>query len=156
MHGFHTSYETHELAEWQGGVQAPTDMPKSSPTALPIWITALVLGACKAAAPPPAEPVATEAPAPAAAPAASPMSGLIAPSEHDKSIDGVVTERLDAGRYSYLRLDGGDWVATTGDPAQVGQHVQVESFGARENFDSPRLGRRFDRVVFGIVRVTGA
>lgn len=82
------------------------------------------------------------------------MGGLAAPAADERSLDGVVTERLAAGRYSYLHLDGGDWIATTGDPAQVGQRVHVQSFGARENFESPRLGRRFDRVVFGIVRVT--
>jgi hypothetical protein len=125
-------------------------MPKSSPTALPIWITALVLGACKGVAPPSPEPAAIEAPPPAT----SPMGGLVKPAEGESSFDGVVTERLDAGRYSYLHLDRGDWIATTGDPAQVGERVQVQSFGSRENFESPRLGRRFDRVVFGIVRVT--
>lgn len=82
------------------------------------------------------------------------MGGLVAPTTDEKSLAGVVTERLAAGSYSYLRLDGGDWIATTGDPAQVGQRVQVQSFGTREDFESPRLGRRFDRVVFGIVRVT--
>jgi len=138
------------LDEWQGGVQAPIAMPKSSPTALPIWITALVLGACKGVAPPPPAPVTTQA----VPSTTSPMGGLVAPTTDEKSLAGVVTERLAAGSYSYLRLDGGDWIATTGDPAQVGQRVQVQSFGTREDFESPRLGRRFDRVVFGIVRVT--
>jgi len=125
-------------------------MPKSSPTALPIWITMFVLGACNAARPLPEkpEPVVVDA-----APA-SPMGGLQAPSAAEKELEGTVTERLAAGRYSYLRLDGDAWIATSGDPAQVGQRVHVQSFGTREDFESPRLGRRFDRVVFGIVRVT--
>lgn len=119
---------------------------------MPIWITALALSACQA--------VAVEPQVPAAAPAAPPVTGtsspigqLQPPTAADRQIEGVVAERLAAGRYSYLRVDD-VWIATTDDLARVGDRVRVQGFGARTDFESPRLGRRFDRVVFGLVQST--
>lgn len=125
--------------------------------AVPIWIAALVLSACRAAAPEvdaaPAAAPATHEASSTAAPAASPIGQLQAPSAADREIEGIVAERLAAGRYSYLRVDD-VWIATTGDEARVGDHVRVQGFGARTDFESPRLGRRFDRLVFGLVQST--
>ncbi|MBC8070726.1 MAG: hypothetical protein IAG13_20515 [Deltaproteobacteria bacterium] len=87
-------------------------------------------------------------------PAASPFAGLRAPDPEHASLTGTVVERLSAGRYTYLQIDVdgvGRWVATTGEGASVGQLVRVRSFGSRRDFESPRLGRRFDELVFGSV-----
>lgn len=110
---------------------------------------ALALAACQHDAAPPAP-----SPAPG-----NPLGGL----ERDadaRELTGVVAERLTAGRYSYLRIHAAcdrdcpdRWVATTGAGAEVGERVRVHSFGLRRDFDSPRLGRRFDELVFGTVRV---
>ncbi len=98
----------------------------------------------------------TTATTPSPAIAASPMGTLAAPEPGAAELTGTVTERLTAGSYSYLRIhDAGDerWIATMGAGADVGARVIVRSFGTRRDFESPRLGRRFDELTFGSVRL---
>ncbi|MCH9683336.1 MAG: hypothetical protein K0V04_18010 [Deltaproteobacteria bacterium] len=88
-----------------------------------------------------------------------PPSGLIPPAEGRRQLVGVIEERLPAGGYLYLRLQPEDgasqWVVTLGGSAGVGSRVEVDNLGSRRDFHSRRLGRRFDDLVFGVVRVVG-
>lgn len=72
------------------------------------------------------------------------------------SLNGRVTERLDAGSYTYVLVDDGEgdptWVVTLGGAEPVGTPVKVTRFGVRDDFRSARLERTFDHLVFGIVR----
>lgn len=80
-------------------------------------------------------------------PAMEPASGALA---------GRVTDRLEAGSYTYVLVDDGDgvatWVVTLGDAEPVGARVRVTRFGTRDGFRSARLDRTFEHLVFGIVR----
>lgn len=92
-------------------------------------------------------------------PAASPLGTLVPPTRGHEELTGTVVERLAAGRYHYLRIREADterWIATMGAGADVGARVVVRSFGLRRDFDSPRLGRRFDELTFGSVRLADA
>ncbi|MEZ4446391.1 MAG: hypothetical protein R3B72_45350 [Polyangiaceae bacterium] len=94
------------------------------------------------------EPAATshETPAPTGMPQVDPPEG---------NFEGQVRERLDAGSYTYLLVgtDAGaeEWVVTLGKGANVGAQVAIKSMGTRRDFESARLKRRFDRLVFAIV-----
>jgi hypothetical protein len=85
----------------------------------------------------------------------NPLLDAAEPSADETSFAGVIHQRLAAGGYSYLEVrtaDGGiHWVATLGPGADVGDQVGVRVFAAHDDFDSRRLGRRFDRVLFGSV-----
>jgi len=80
----------------------------------------------------------------------------VAPSE--ASFRGHVRQRISAGGYSYLEIDDGSavhWVATMGRGVDEGRAVTVRTFAARDDFASRRLGRSFDRVLFGVVHEAG-
>lgn len=132
-------------------------LPRRSTAAVPIWLVAVVMAACQNLASP--EPSAVvEAPTAAALSGGphSPLAGLEAPVAGHREWTGIVAEQLSAGRYRYLRVDEqgtSHWVATTGVGPNVGERVHVRSYGTRHDFDSTRLGRRFDELVFGSVRV---
>ena len=68
---------------------------------------------------------------------------------------GVIVEVLRAGSYRYIRLRDSagneEWVVTLGDSPPVGAVIEGRSYGQRLNFHSPRLGRRFARLHFGLV-----
>jgi hypothetical protein len=70
------------------------------------------------------------------------------------TLTGTVVERLDGAPYSYLRLrtDKGEvWAAVPMDAVGTGKKVTITHGAALKNFQAPRLGRRFDLVVFGTV-----
>ncbi len=67
------------------------------------------------------------------------------------NFSGVVTERLGAGGYTYLRV-GDTWVVTLGPGPSVGTPVDVISMGVKSDFRSKRLDRSFAHLVFAIVR----
>lgn len=71
---------------------------------------------------------------------------------------GTVERRISAGSYTYLKVafDGGDteWVVTMGSGPEVGQRASVRSFGARTDFYSKRLHRRFHKLIFASVTNT--
>ena len=88
-------------------------------------------------------PMTANAPAEAAAPPrAEPAAG---------TIEGTLTERIDAPPYSYLRIataGGEKWAAVQQTDAAAGAKVSVAG-AVMEGFESKTLGRRFDRIVFG-------
>lgn len=66
---------------------------------------------------------------------------------------GVVAERLPAGKYTYLRIEGPEqfWIATIGAGVAPGRAVTVRSFACTDDFHSRRLDRRFATLHFGTV-----
>lgn len=72
--------------------------------------------------------------------------------------EGRVAERLAVGSYAYLRVEregaADAWVVAMRPRANVGDRVQISAVGRAENFDSKRLGRRFDELWFAVVRTT--
>lgn len=90
-----------------------------------------------------------------AEPARSPLSGISGPSPEESELDGVVRDVVRAGPYRYVEVvDAGGstrWIATLSVSASPGDNVHVKSFGARDDFYSKRLGRRFERLLFGMV-----
>ena len=68
--------------------------------------------------------------------------------------EGEVEERLVAGPYVYQRV-AGRWVVSMAITTPEGRgRVRVTAVGHADAFDSPRLGRRFDHLIFGMVRLT--
>jgi hypothetical protein len=68
------------------------------------------------------------------------------------ALQGRVLERLDAGRYSYLRLStssGEIWAAVLLTDAKIGAEVTVENPMPMDGFQTKTLNRKFDRIVFG-------
>lgn len=89
----------------------------------------------------------------AAAPTGSPLGELTAP-RSTEAWKGVVETRLAAGSYSYHAVrdrSGLRWIATTGAGVEAGRPVTVQSWGARKDFYSRRLDRKFDELEFGKV-----
>jgi len=67
-------------------------------------------------------------------------------------IVGTVKERLDADRYSYLRLSipsGEIWAAVLKAEVQVGDVVSVVNPMPMDGFESKTLNRTFEQIVFG-------
>jgi hypothetical protein len=89
--------------------------------------------------------------------AVSPLVDAVEPDEALRDFDGVVRTRLVAGSYLYFEVEADDgarrWVATlkTSDALEA-DRVEVSSYAARSDFESRRLGRRFERLLFGRVK----
>jgi len=70
--------------------------------------------------------------------------------------EGRVVQRLPAGGYTYFEIETvpeqHHWVATLTTEIPTGARVRVEAFSAHAPFESRRLARRFDRVLFGTIR----
>lgn len=87
----------------------------------------------------------------------SPLVDAEEPDEALRDFDGVVRTRLVAGSYLYFEVEADDgawrWVATlkTSDALEA-DRVEVTSYAARSDFESKRLGRRFERLLFGRVK----
>lgn len=85
----------------------------------------------------------------------SPLLGISVPSLEESEIDGVIRDVVRAGPYRYVEVVDGRgsarWIATLSVSAGPGDSVHVKSFGARDDFYSKRLGRRFERLLFGMV-----
>ncbi len=75
----------------------------------------------------------------------------LAPSEQF-SFDGTVEDRLEAGPYVYQRVAGTWVVSLTLTTPRDARRVRVTAVGRAERFESPRLHRTFDALVFGMVR----
>ena len=87
----------------------------------------------------------TAAAAPSAAADATDPSDLV----------GTVLETIDAGTYTYLRLQTGakeTWVAVPKTAAKVGEKVSVANPMPMDGFESRTLNRKFDRIFFGALR----
>jgi hypothetical protein len=70
------------------------------------------------------------------------------------SIKGKVLEVLDAGSFVYLRLqtkDGETWAVVATAPVEKGTEVTIDNVTAMTNFESKKLNRRFDQIVFGSI-----
>lgn len=78
------------------------------------------------------------------------------PEPSDERLAGTVSKRLSAGSYTYARIRTASkrerWVVTLGEVPGKGEEVEVIGFGTKRDFYSRRLARRFDSVVFGIVK----
>lgn len=65
---------------------------------------------------------------------------------------GAVTERLEAGTYTYarLRLPAGDerWIVLSGLAHRGARELATTCYGRRRDFVSPRLGRTFPLLYF--------
>jgi hypothetical protein len=69
-----------------------------------------------------------------------------------ESLTGKVAETIDAGQYTYLRLQtaaGETWAAVPSTKAGVGTQVTVQSPMWMENFKSAKLNRTWTRIAFG-------
>jgi hypothetical protein len=67
-------------------------------------------------------------------------------------LQGKVLERLDAGRYSYLRLSTSSreiWAAVPLAEVKIGADVTIENPMPMDGFQTKTLNRKFDRIVFG-------
>jgi hypothetical protein len=73
-------------------------------------------------------------------------------SEPAAPLRGKVLERIDADRYSYLRLStesGEIWAAVFRTEVQAGEEVIVVNPMPMDGFESKTLNRTFDRIMFG-------
>ncbi len=87
-----------------------------------------------------------------AIPAGNPLVGA-STAERGTRLRGRVSQRLDAGSYTYLDLrlgDGGQhWIVVLGKAeAEPGQDIEAVAMGTRTDFHSRRLDRTFDRITF--------
>ncbi len=65
--------------------------------------------------------------------------------------EGTVTETMDAGVYTYAKIDDGNaeyWIAGPKTPLKVGEKVSFAPQMWMENFPSKTLNRTFDKVLF--------
>ena len=66
---------------------------------------------------------------------------------------GTVVEVLAAGSYTYLRVQGVEpWLVVTGRPPEVDQALRFRGFAALRDFESQRLGRTFDTLIFATLQ----
>jgi len=67
-------------------------------------------------------------------------------------LGGSVLEVLQAGGYTYLRVDAGAegarWVVVLAQQASVGDEVVIRPYGQLSHFASKRTGRTFDSLLF--------
>jgi len=70
----------------------------------------------------------------------------------DAPIVGTVLDVKDVEHYTYLLLrtqEGEIWAAVTTAPIVKGSRVTIISYSRMDGFESPTLGRTFERIVFG-------
>jgi hypothetical protein len=81
----------------------------------------------------------------------SPLSGLRTPRAEEVTRVGRVAELVQAGSYTYLRLEqNADWFVSTRD-VHLHQAVALRIFGVADSFASARLNRTFSPLSFAIV-----
>lgn len=98
----------------------------------------------------------------AGAPAAAPVAMAPGTNPHEQglpkttpptpTLEGKVLETLNAGTYTYLRLEtkhGETWAATPTNTVSKGATVRVKNPQPMDGFRSPSLNRTFERIVFG-------
>ena len=94
--------------------------------------------------------------APQAVAAPQEAGGVAAPAA-EKVFRGKVTETMDAGRYTYVRVENGTegvWAAAMKFDVKVGEEVGVPIGLPMKDFESPTLKRKFDLIYFvaGVIR----
>jgi hypothetical protein len=123
----------------------------------------LASAACRDGKPPPPEVAARRAP-PGLPPLQPGESAPATPAEADRptpseppgpgeALSGTLLERIDAPPYSYLRIEtaGGEaWAAVNQAAVEKGARITVTG-NVMEGFESKTLGRRFERIVFGVL-----
>lgn len=122
-----------------------------TPTA---WLSMCVLGVtalgCQREEQPVASHPASESPA-SPAPTVALEPGTSAPLTTETGLSGSVLETMDAGKYTYVRLqtDKGEvWAAGPQTAVKVGQHVRLVGEMPITNFESKTLGRTFESILF--------
>jgi hypothetical protein len=74
---------------------------------------------------------------------------------------GKVVQTLDAGMYTYIRLDDGSgndtWAAVPKTKLEIGEQIELKGGILMRNFNSKSLDRSFDSIIFatGVVRTSG-
>ncbi len=85
---------------------------------------------------------------------ANPLFGLEQPAASERTFEAHISQRLNAGGYTYLLVQPSvgesRWIVTL-KPAQVGQRVGVEVFGISRRFESRRLNRVFSPLSFASI-----
>ncbi len=79
------------------------------------------------------------------------QANSMAASAAQGSVTGKVLETMDAGGYTYMKVDTGSeqpWVAIPKSPVKVGASVSYMPGMAMSNFSSKTLNRTFDSIVF--------
>lgn len=75
-----------------------------------------------------------------------------------QTISGKVLETMDAGGYTYIKLEsasGAEWAAVSAATVKVGDSVTLLPQVTLENFESKSLNRTFERIIFGSVAAPG-
>jgi hypothetical protein len=111
-----------------------------------ILFVALFLGGCQSKQQPSSEPQKNDKTA---------STQSTAPAKPADVLTGKVLERLDAGRYSYLRLStstGEIWAAVPQSGVKVGEEVSMANPMPMEGFETKTLNRKFDRIYFGTLQ----
>ncbi len=114
-------------------------------TRLSVFVTLLALASVTACSTDPANAAPAtgqEAKAPAAGATPLPGAGIAT---------GTVAETMNAGGYTYLRLQTGKsdlWIAATELPVKIGEHLTVPLEMPMENFHSKTLNRDFPLIYF--------
>jgi hypothetical protein len=122
---------------------------------VPVLAAAIAASACSASPAPPPETASGAPPAGSAAPAsATPeAAALVTAPEGARSntFTGTVAEAMDAGEYTYARLEGGGrdvWIAASRFEARPGRTVTASLDMPMEDFESKTLGRTFPLLYF--------
>ena len=74
---------------------------------------------------------------------------------------GKVVQKMDASRYTYIRLDDGDgnetWAAVPKTQLEIGEQITLKGGTVMRNFNSKTLNRTFDSIIFatGVIRAAG-
>jgi hypothetical protein len=100
------------------------------------------------------EPKAAEAPKAAPAGASSAPAEGAAKAPGAPELSGTILETMDAGGYTYLKLktaSGEAWAAVNQAKVKVGDPATVLGGMPMDNFESPTLKRKFDRIYFGVL-----
>lgn len=122
-------------------------MPRTFPAAL-----ALALACSRSPLPVAPAAVATSAVAPAAVAPAAVAAFPVAAAPREPALRGRVAEKIDAGQYTYLRLEtpaGESWAAVPKANLEVGAQAIVLGAAWMENFTSATLSRTWPRIAFG-------
>lgn len=64
-------------------------------------------------------------------------------------LSGRVAEVIQTKSFTYVRFEAGQWAAVPSADLQVGEEAKVDVQQMMENFQSPSLGRVFERIAFG-------
>lgn len=74
---------------------------------------------------------------------------------------GKVVQKMDASRYTYIRLDDGTgnetWAAVPQTQLEIGEQITLKGGTVMRNFNSKALNRTFDSIIFatGVIRAAG-